>query len=429
MTPGDLDPILPGSTIGVLGSGQLGRMFAIAARKMGYRVHTLSPDTDTPTGQVADVELVADYDDLDAVANFAREVNVVTFEFENVSSAAAEAAARFAPVRPAGRVLHTTQHRLREKTFLRENGFPVTRFAPIAGPDDLRAALSDLGTPAILKSAGFGYDAKGQFKITGAEQAQEAWRVVTAHLHAQVATEEGPGFGVQGSGKEAEKGTGAFSSESAIRNPQSAIAILEAFVPFEREVSVVAARSSRGDFAHWGVIENVHVNGILDLSTAPAAVADSVYRDSIEIAKGILDTLGVVGVLCVEFFVTRDGRLLVNELAPRPHNSGHLTFDASVTSQFEQQLRAVCNLPLGDTRLYGPAAMVQLLGDLWLDRAPDQPAPAWPAALANPNVKLHLYGKYEPRRGRKMGHLTAMASTVEEAREQVLAARRSLLAR
>jgi 5-(carboxyamino)imidazole ribonucleotide synthase len=373
-------------------------MFAIAARKMGYRVHTLSPDTDTPTGQVADVEIVVpSYDDLDAVANFAREVHVVTFEFENVPSAATEAAARYAPVRPAGQVLHTTQHRLREKTFLKENGFPVTTFAPVATVEDLRSALKQLGAPAILKSAGFGYDAKGQFRIKTPDQADEAWNAVTSHLPTPP-------------------------------SPHHPTAILESMVDFDREVSVVAARTLAGDFAHWGVIENHHVNGILDVSIAPARVSEKVARAAIDIARGILEKLDVVGVCCVEFFLTRSQELLVNELAPRPHNSGHLTFDASVTSQFEQQLRAVCNLPLGDTRMYQPAAMAQLLGDLWL-ACGDPPAdaqPDWSAALANPNVKLHLYGKTEPRRGRKMGHLTAVAPTVEEAREQVLRAREAL---
>lgn len=393
MTSSELRPILPGSTIGVLGSGQLGRMFAIAARKMGYRVHTLSPDNDTPTGQVADVEVVADYDDLERVEQFAKEVDVVTFEFENVSSAATEACARFAPVRPTGHVLHTTQHRLREKTFLRSGGFPVTPFSAIASVADLEAALVRQGTPAILKSAGFGYDGKGQFKIDRPEQVKEAWEAVTAALPAPPTAD-------------------------------TPAAVLESFVEFEREVSVVAARSATGDFAHWGVIENDHVHHILDLSTAPAMVPEEVYKEAIEITRGILEALKVVGVLCVEFFLSKSGKLLVNELAPRPHNSGHLTFDASVTSQFEQQLRAVCNLPLGDTRLHSPAAMAQILGDLWL--GPDGEStvtPDWAAALMNPNLKLHLYGKSEARKGRKMGHITALAESAEEARRQVLTGR------
>jgi 5-(carboxyamino)imidazole ribonucleotide synthase len=396
----DLRPILPGSTIGVLGSGQLGRMFAIAARKMGYRVHTLSPDYDTPTGQVADLEIVADYDDLERVREFAQHVDVVTFEFENVSATATETCARFAPVRPAGHVLHTTQHRLREKTFLQSHGFPVTPFSPIATLEDLRAALARQGLPAILKSAGFGYDGKGQFKITTPDQAEAAWNAVTSSLPIPP-------------------------------SPHLPSAVLESFVHFECELSVVAARSAAGEFAHWGVIENDHVNHILDLSIAPATVSPALHHDAIEITRGILEALGVVGVCCVEFFLTRDGKLLVNELAPRPHNSGHLTFDASLTSQFEQQLRAVCNLPLGDTRLHSPAAMAQLLGDLWLPDAKEgrEPfSPNWPAALADPSIKLHLYGKAEPRKGRKMGHLTALAPTAATARDLVLAARAALSA-
>jgi len=374
------DPIPPGSTVGVLGSGQLGRMFAIAARRMGYRVHTLSPDYDTPTGQVADREIQAAYDDLDAVRGFARGVDVVTFEFENVSAAAAEAAAEHAPVRPAGSVLHTTQNRLREKGFLAGAGFPVAPFAAVRSLDDLTAGLAALGAPAVLKTAGWGYDGKGQVKIAAAEEAAAAWEAV--------------------GGQEC---------------------VLEAFVDFDREVSVVAARGLDGSFAHFGVIENRHSRHILDVSIAPAAVPASVGKEAIEIARGILDGLGVVGVLCVEMFLTRDGRLLVNELAPRPHNSGHLTFDACVTSQFEQQLRAITGLALGATDLLRPAAMANLLGDLWNDGEPD-----WAAACRFPEVKLHLYGKAAARPGRKMGHLTALARTPEEALAKVLAAREAL---
>jgi 5-(carboxyamino)imidazole ribonucleotide synthase len=378
-----LQVIAPGSTVGVLGSGQLGRMFAIAARRMGYRVHTLSPDDDTPTGQVADREFKAAYDDLDAVRGFARGVAVVTFEFENVSAAATAAAAEHAPVRPAGTVLHTTQHRLREKGFLAGSGFPVAPFAAVRSLPDLQKALAEIGAPAVLKTAGWGYDGKGQAKIADPGQAASAWEAI--------------------GGQEA---------------------VLEAFVDFDREVSVVAARGLDGSFAHFGVIENRHRNHILDVSTAPAGVPPEVEREAVEIARGILERLDVVGVLCVEMFLTRDGRLLVNELAPRPHNSGHLTFDACVTSQFEQQLRAICGLPLGSTELLRPAAMANLLGDLWAGGEPD-----WAAACAIPDVKLHLYGKAAARPGRKMGHLTAMAATPEEAMRKVLAAREALTAR
>jgi len=374
------DPILPGAAVGVLGSGQLGRMFAIAARQMGYRVHTLSPDTDTPTGQVADVEVTAPYEDLDAVRKFARDVRVVTFEFENVPAATAAAAAELSPVRPAGAVLHTTQNRLREKTFLSKHGFPVTPFKPVRTADDLDGAVRELGLPGVLKTAAFGYDGKGQRKLASP---------------ADVA-----------------------AARAALGGAEW---VYEAFVDFEREVSVVAARGLGGGFAHWGVIANDHRNHILDLSITPAGVGPRVEREAVDVARGILEQLGVVGVLCVEFFLTKPGRLLVNELAPRPHNSGHLTIDASVTSQFEQQLRAVCGLPLGSTEIRRPAAMAQLLGDLWAGGEPD-----WPAALALPDVKLHLYGKAEPRRGRKMGHLTALADTAEEATRLALAARAAL---
>jgi 5-(carboxyamino)imidazole ribonucleotide synthase len=277
-------------------------------------------------------------------------------------------------------VLHTTQHRLREKTFLARAGFPVTPFRPVGSAADLHVALTDLGLPAVLKTAGFGYDGKGQSKITSPGEADAA----LAALHGQEA-------------------------------------ILEAFVEFEREVSVIGARSANGTFTHYGVIENDHQHHILDVSMAPAAVSDKIALEAVEIARSVLETLDVVGVLCVEFFLTADGKLLVNELAPRPHNSGHLTFDGCVTSQFEQQLRAVCGLPLGSTELLRPAAMANLLGDLWQQGEPD-----WGAACAFPDVKLHLYGKLMPRPSRKMGHLTALAASAGAASKIVCAARAAL---
>lgn len=374
------EPILPGATVGILGSGQLGRMLALAARRMGYRVHVFSPGTDTPTGQVADHEHSAPYHHLAAVRSFARKVDVVTFEFENVPAEAAEVAAAEVPVRPAGAVLHTTQNRLREKTFLADRGFPVAPFRRATSTGELAAALADLGTPVVVKTAGWGYDGKGQLRIDDPAAAGAAW--------AELGTDE---------------------------------AIVEAWVDFEREASVVAARGVDGAFTHWGVFANDHVDHILDVSVAPAPLPPEVAREAVAIARGVLEELDVVGVLCVELFVRPDGRLLVNELAPRPHNSGHLTVDASITSQFEQQLRAVCGLPLGATDLVRPAAMANLLGDLWTGGEPD-----WPAALSRPGVALHLYGKKEARRGRKMGHLTALAGTVDEARERVLAARAAL---
>ncbi|HUF03177.1 MAG TPA: 5-(carboxyamino)imidazole ribonucleotide synthase [Aridibacter sp.] len=373
--------IPPGSTIGVFGSGQLGRMFAIEARKLGYRVHTYSLVSDTPTGHIADFEIAADYDDLDRVQEFARAVDVVTFEFENVPSKTIETAAEFAPVHPRGDVLHTTQNRLREKTFLSANGFPVAPYSHVTSLDTLRASVYEIGHPSVLKTAGFGYDGKGQRKVKNIEDCDDA-------------------FGSIGGNE----------------------AILEKFIDFEKEVSVVAARDADGNFAHFGVIENDHSNHILDISFAPAEVTSKMRDDAVQITRGIAEKFDYVGTLCVEFFVTGDEDLLVNEIAPRPHNSGHLTFDASVTCQFEQQVRAVCGLPLGSTELMKPAAMANLLGDLWANGEPD-----WSRILRDPDVKLHLYGKADARPGRKMGHITAMADSPREAVRIVIDARNSLL--
>lgn len=376
-------PILPGCAIGVLGSGQLGRMFAIAARRMGYRVHTLSPDQDTPTGQISDVEVNAAYEDLDAVRTFAKDVSVVTFEFENVPADTAAAAAEYAPVRPAGHILHTTQHRLREKTFLSENGFPVAPFWRVSSRPELDRCVAECGAPCILKTADFGYDGKGQFRIVDAAQLDEAWRAVGERE-----------------------------------------AVLEKMIDFGCEISVVAARSESGEFVHYGAIENHHVNGILDTSMAPARIAPAVAAKAVEIARAVLERLDVVGVLCTEFFVTKAGELIINELAPRPHNSGHLTVDANVSSQFEQQLRAVCGFPLAGVARLSPAVMVNLLGDVWERGEPD-----WAGAAAIPNVKIHLYGKAEPRHGRKMGHVTALAESVDEALRDAVRAREILARR
>lgn len=353
----------------MFGSGQLGRMFAIEARKMGYRVHTFSPESDTPTGQIADLETSASYDDLDAVRAFARVVDVVTFEFENVPAATVDAASQFVDVHPKGEILHTTQNRLREKTFLSANGFPVAHFKHIKTLEDLHQGAQEIGLPAILKTAGFGYDGKGQAKLSAASEIERVF--------------------------------------SELKKNE---AVLEAFIEFEKEVSVACARDQHGNFAHYGVIENAHANHILDISFAPAVVSERIYAEAVNVAQNITEIMGYVGTLCVEFFVTKDEKLLVNELAPRPHNSGHLTFDACVTSQFEQQLRAVCGLTLGSTEYFRPAAMANLLGDLWQNGEPN-----WAASVADPNVKLHLYGKIEPRTGRKMGHLTGVAESADEA--------------
>jgi 5-(carboxyamino)imidazole ribonucleotide synthase len=372
--------VLPGGTIGVLGSGQLGRMLALAARRMGYRTVIFSPEENSPAGQVADVEIVAAYGDLTAVRQFAAQVDAITLEFENVPAETAVAAAEIKPLRPGAGVLHIAQNRRREKSFLAEAGLPVTPFAPVANLRDLTAALEKLGCPAVLKTAASGYDGKGQVRIDQPDQAAAAWEAI---------------------------------------NRQEAV--LEAFLSFEREVSVIVARGLDGRTAHYGAIENDHQNHILDVSRFPARVAPETAAAAEQLATAVAEAFDLVGLLCVEFFVMGDGRLYINEIAPRPHNSGHLTIEAAVTDQFEQQLRAVCGLPLGETTMPRPAAMANLLGDLWQPGEPD-----WLTLLSFPNVKLHLYGKLAPRIGRKMGHLTAVAETNEQAVAQVLSARAAL---
>lgn len=372
--------ISPGATLGVLGGGQLGRMFAIAARRLGYRVHVFCPEADSPAAPVADRTFVAPYDDLEQVRAFARSVDVVTFEFENVPSATSDACAEWVPVRPDGNVLHITQQRLREKGFLRDHGFPVTSFRAIHSQEDLETAARDLGLPGVLKTASFGYDGKGQRTIRSTAELPEAFA----------------GLG-------------------------GAEGIYEAFVDFAQEVSVVGARTLDGEFAAFPVFENVHRHHILDVTVSPARIPPALETAARELSRGILEALDVIGLLTVELFVTRDGRLIVNELAPRTHNSGHLTLDACITCQFEQQVRAVCGLPLGSTELKNPAAMANLLGDVWTHGEP-----RWAQALSNPRLKLHLYGKASARPGRKMGHITATADTTEAAIQAVRDARSSL---
>ncbi|MGH9899442.1 MAG: 5-(carboxyamino)imidazole ribonucleotide synthase, partial [Pyrinomonadaceae bacterium] len=350
--------ILPGATIGVLGSGQLGRMFTIPARRMGYIVHTYSPEIDTPTGQIADKEITASYDDIDALRDFARNVDCITFEFENIPAASLKEIESEVLIFPDAHVLYTTQNRIREKTFLQSTGFPVTPFRPVHKFEDLLKAASELKLPVVLKTAGFGYDGKGQRRITSRQELA-----------------------------------------SAFEELRGQDAVLEEFLDLEKEISVIAARGYDKTVAHFGVIENTHRNHILDLSISPAGVDQQIARTSIEITTSLLHEFNYIGVLCVEFFITREGKLYINEIAPRAHNSGHLTIDSHATSQFEQQLRAICGLPLGATEMLCPAAaMTNLLGDLWTEHEPD-----WAAALAMPMTRLHLYGKRIALPGRKMG--------------------------
>ena len=389
-----MGPILPGATVGILGGGQLGRMLAVAAAALGYRVQVYSPESGSPAGQVAEREVVGSYDDAAAIGAFAAGVDVLTFEFENLSSAAVAAAERHTVVRPGANVLATAQNRRAEKEFLGAAGFPVAAWRPLpavaagerggaaAGADPLAA---DIGYPAIVKTAGFGYDGKGQRRV---------------HDAAELA--------------------------AACRAAAGAPLIVERVVPFDRELSVIGARSATGEYRDFGPFENVHASHILDLSRAPAAGDPAVLRRARELVRTLVEELRVVGLLCVELFEVA-GDLLVNEVAPRPHNSGHLTLDACATSQFEQHVRAVCGVPLGDPVQHTPAAMANLLGDLWPAAAAggrsDAGAPPWHAALAVAGVKLHLYGKREARPGRKMGHLTALAATADEAAAHAVATR------
>lgn len=373
------DQILPGATLGVLGSGQLGRMFAVAARQLGYRVHVYSPDSDTPAGQIADREFSAEYDDLDSLSEFARSVDVVTFEFENVPSAVTDCIEQSAPVHPSGHVLGVAQNRIVEKNTLRNIGIPVPGFRPVRSLDELNVAVAELGTPCVIKTASFGYDGKGQCVIQSAGECEATWK--------RLDTTE---------------------------------AIVEEFVPFECEVSVIGVRNSRGQFTHYGPLRNMHANHILDVTVSPAGLNPKTEEAAVEITRTIFEQLDVVGVLCVEMFVTSDGQVLINELAPRPHNSGHLTIDAHRCSQFEQQVRSICGLPLGSSEQLAPAAMANLLGDLWT------PTPNWPELLERLDVRLHLYGKAVARVGRKMGHLTVLSDTTESAELQVRQARSAL---
>lgn len=362
-------PLLPGAMIGVMGGGQLGRMFAIAARRMGYRVHTFSPEENGPAAQFSDRATVADYDDEAAVTHFARAIDVLTFEFENIPVSTIEWATRERLVRPRGEVLLIAQNRLREKEFLARGGFPVAPFRRVNSAADLTSALESVGRPAILKGAAFGYDGKGQQRIGPATDLDAIW---------------------------------------AARD--DAECVLERVIDFEKEISVIVARGPEGETAVFPVCENIHRHHILDVTLAPARVADDLAEAARELACEVARSLDLVGLLAVEMFLQSDGGLIINELAPRPHNSGHWTIEGCVTSQFEQHVRAVCGLPLGKTDSLRPAAMVNLLGDVWSQGEPD-----WAAALAVPNVHLHLYGKREPRVRRKMGHLTALAGTVEAA--------------
>ena len=361
-------PILPGATLGILGGGQLGRMFTLAARTMGYKVMVLDPDSASPAGQMADVHVQADYTDLAALRQLGEHCAAVTTEFENVPAASLIELARHCRVAPSANAVAIAQDRSHEKTWLADNGFATAPFALVNHEADLEAGLAKTGTPALLKVSRFGYDGKGQARIATLDEARAAFKT----------------FGDQP-------------------------CVLEGFVRLEAEVSVVLARSDSGESSLFPVAENRHDNGILDVSIVPARVPDSLAQQAREMARAVADKLGYVGIMAVEFFIA-DGHLLVNEVAPRPHNSGHYTLDACVTDQFEQQVRVLCGLPLGDTRLLSPVVMLNILGDRWQNGGP-----RWDVLLAHANIKLHLYGKQAARPGRKMGHCNVLDADLDAA--------------
>jgi len=371
--------ILPGATLGLLGGGQLGRMFTVAARTLGYRVTVLDPDAHSPAAEFATGHLNTGYSDPGSLDALARECAAVTTEFENAPAAALDALADRTVVRPSGASVAIAQDRRREKTFFAAHGLPVGAFAPIDGPADFDAALARVKLPALLKTARFGYDGKGQARIESAPELARAfaeWKGVPC--------------------------------------------VLEQLLALELEVSVVLARGQDGVVAVFPVAENRHARGILDVTIAPARISAELAREATALATRLATELGYVGVMAVEMFVV-GGKLLLNEIAPRPHNSGHYTIDACRTSQFEQQVRVLCSLPLGDPSQHTPAVMVNLLGELWANGEP-----RWEAALAHPGAHLHLYGKREARIGRKMGHVTVCEESLDRALAVALEIRRNL---
>jgi 5-(carboxyamino)imidazole ribonucleotide synthase len=365
--------------LGMLGGGQLGRFFVIAAHEMGYRVTVLDPDKNSPAGKIADVHLCAAYDDAEALKKMAETCQAITTEFENVPAATLDTLAKSRTVRPSAKAVAIAQHRVMEKQFIRDAGIPVAPFVVVNGVNDLPAD-NDAIYPAILKVARFGYDGKGQARVSNQAQAAEAFQT--------------------------------FKGEQCV---------LEKMLNLDYEVSVVLARDASGNVSAYPTAENSHLNGILDVSIVPARAPKAIHDQAKNLAMKMAEKLEYIGVLAVEFFVS-DGQLLANEMAPRPHNSGHYTIDANVTNQFEQQLRALVGLPLGDQRLHSQAVMVNILGDVWKNGA----EPAWDKIFARPELKLHLYGKHEPRAGRKMGHFTVIGEDQVEVIASAIKARGEL---
>jgi len=383
--------ILPGATVGVLGGGQLGRMLGQAARRLGYQFVVFDPEPGCPAAAVADEQVVARYDDRQALERFAERVDVVTFEFENVPAGPLRGLADKVAVRPSPTVLETCRDREAEKSFLDRAGVPIAAWGACKTAEEAALSAEAVGGRGVIKTSQFGYDGKGQRRF-------------------ETPAEAGAGFDELGGGP----------------------CVVEAWVAFDREVSTLVARTPGGEVAVYPVVGNGHVDHILDTTLAPAPGLSEALRDEAEaIARTVAERIELVGLLAVEMFVLGEGtgeaRLMVNELAPRPHNSGHYTIEACVTDQFEQQLRAICGLPLGDASMRVPsAAMVNLLGDLWRPELVKPTVPAWAEALGDGSAKLHLYGKREPRAGRKMGHITATGETIEEAHGVAETARAAL---
>jgi 5-(carboxyamino)imidazole ribonucleotide synthase len=373
----------PGAWLGLLGGGQLGRMFCMAAQSLGYKVAVLDPGSESPAGSVADRHIVADYLDAQALATMRELCRGATTEFENVPAAALEFLSRDLRVTPSAASVAIAQDRSSEKTFISGHGFPVAPFTILREASDVSRVDAAL-LPGIVKSARFGYDGKGQIRV---------------RTHDDVA--------------------------NAFAAMDGKACVLERMIDLDGELSVIVARNDDGNVATWPVAQNHHRNGILDVSIVPARIAAEVAREARAIATALAAALDYRGVLCVELFIARGDGLLVNEIAPRPHNSGHYSIDACVTSQFEQQARVLAALPMGDTRQHTPAVMLNLLGDIWFADA-DAREPDWTRVLAHPQAKLHLYGKREPRRGRKMGHVTCLGATLDEALATAQAIRREL---
>ncbi|MFB5762896.1 5-(carboxyamino)imidazole ribonucleotide synthase [Paenibacillus medicaginis] len=369
----------PGSTVGILGGGQLGRMITLSGAAMGYRFVTLDPAPDSPCGQVAD-QIIAPYDDMDAARRLAEQSDLITYEFENVDAGVAGMLERESYVPQGSKLLYTTQHRLREKRAIEAAGVPVAPYREVTSPESMEAAVKELGLPCVLKTATGGYDGKGQ-------------RVIRTEAEVKVAYADLAATGAE--------------------------LVLEGFVNFRCEISVIAARSTQGEIRTFPPAENIHVNNILHASIVPARIPEEVREQARRLAEAIADSLDAVGLLAVEMFVTEDGELYVNELAPRPHNSGHYTMDACATSQFEQHLRAVCGLPLGDTRLLTPVVMVNLLGEHLEQAVARTVQPDTVAERLNVIPKLHIYGKSEAKAGRKMGHINLLCDDVENGLEWI----------